>query len=242
MECPECGQPVAPGAAECRVCGHRFAEAPAPAPKPVAKAPPSPKAAARTACPFCDAVVPEDAATCPSCGTSLRGALRPAAREAAVQRTRPELQVSSTYLVTEETSTNSYQLFLRTVAAGTKGFCVTRVYPEKIREQYGLPGVPILWLSNVGKEDTVRPKDLEKLSLSLEQFISREKGVVLIDGIEYLITNNNFITVLRLVQTLRDQVAMNNALLVFSVNPATLDEHQLHLLEREVDTVLDLRA
>ena len=36
-------------------------------------------------------------------------------------------------------------------------------------------------------------------------------------------------------------VAMNAGLLLVSVNPATLDEHQLHLLEREVDQVLDLR-
>ena len=142
----------------------------------------------------------------------------------------------------EETSASSYQLFLRTLAAGRKGFCITRVFPEKIRDQFGLGGVPILWLSNVGKEDSVRPKDLEKLSLSLEQFLSRDRGIIVIDGIEYLITNNNFITVLRLVQALRDRVAMNGAILLFSVNPASLDEHQLHLLEREVDQVLDLRG
>jgi len=191
---------------------------------------------------------------CPSCGTTLK----PAAPRAAVPAARgvvpapvptptmevplPELKPASAYLVKEQTTANTYRLFSNAIATGQKGFCVTRVYPEKIREQYGLPGVPIVWLSNVGKEDSVRPKDLEKLSLSLEQFITKESGVVVIDGLEYLITNNNFITVLRLVQALRDQVAINNAILLFSVNPATLDEHQLHLLEREVDTVLDFRA
>ncbi len=116
---------------------------------------------------------------------------------------------------------------------------MTRVYPQKIREKYGLAeDVPILWLSNVGKEDSVRPKDLEKLSLALEQFITKENGIVLLDGIEYLITNNNFLTVLRLVQALRDQVAINRARMVISVNPATLDAHQLNLLEKEVDAVV----
>jgi hypothetical protein len=202
-------------------------------------------------CPFCDAPVPSDAVNCPSCGTNLRlgakGAtpattLRVEIQEPPASRELPELQRSSTYLVKEETPAMSYRLFIRTIAAGVKGFCITRTYPEKVRQQFGLPGVPILWLSNVGKEDTVRPKDLEKLSLSLEQFISQEKGIVVIDGIEYLITNNNFITVLRLVQALRDQVAMHGAILLFSVNPSTLDEHQLHLLEREVDQVVDLRT
>ena len=258
MECPECGQPAAPGTLACRQCGHRFVEAAEQLPS--ADTPPAVKVSVTSAtpekaqsvnCPFCDAIVPPEAINCPSCGTSLRLAakgatpattLRVEIQEPPSPKPLPELRRSSTYLVKEDTPATSYQLFLRAISGGVKGFCITRTYPEKVREQYGLPGVPTLWLSNVGKEETVRPKDLEKLSLSLEQFIAQEKGVVVIDGIEYLITNNNFITVLRLVQALRDQVAMHGAILLFSVNPSALDEHQLRLLEREVDQVLDLRA
>ena len=97
-------------------------------------------------------------------------------------------------------------------------------------------------MSNVGKEDSVRPKDLEKLSLAVEQFLTRERGVILLDAIEYLVTNNNFITVLRLVQTIRDQVAINNGVFLVSVNPSALDPHQLTLLEREVDRVIGSRG
>ncbi|MEE8183069.1 MAG: DUF835 domain-containing protein, partial [Thermoplasmata archaeon] len=150
----------------------------------------------------------------------------------------PDLSDAFTYLVKEERSEHTFRMLLKSIQKGKPGFCVTRVFPDKVREAYGLEGVPILWLSNVGKEDSVRPKDLEKLSLSLEQFITKKSGVVLLDGIEYLITNNNFITVLRLIQSLRDQVAINRAILLISVNPSTLDEHQLNLLEREVDTVM----
>ena len=97
----------------------------------------------------------------------------------------------------------------------------------------------MLWLSNVGKEDSVRPKDLEKLSLSLEQFLSKNPGgIILLDGLEYLITNNNFITVLRLIQSLKDQVAINKSVLLLSVNPDTLETPQLNLLEREVDATI----
>jgi isoleucyl-tRNA synthetase len=150
----------------------------------------------------------------------------------------PDLKDAFTYLVKEERSENTYRLLLKSMEKGRPGYCVTRIYPDKVREIYGLGDVPILWLSNVGKENSVRPKDLEKLSLSLEQFITKKAGVVLLDGIEYLITNNNFITVLRLIQSLRDQIAINRSILLVSVNPSTLDEHQLTLLEREVDSVL----
>jgi archaellum biogenesis ATPase FlaH len=115
---------------------------------------------------------------------------------------------------------------------------ITRAFPQKIRERFGVADLPILWLSNVGKEDTVRPKDLEKLSLAVEQFLAREKGIILLDAIEYLVTNNNFLTVLRLVQSIRDQVAINHAILLLTVNPSSLDPHQMTLLEREVDQVI----
>lgn len=149
-----------------------------------------------------------------------------------------KLKSSFTYLITEDRSSKTYQLFKDTIEKGMPGYCVTRTFPEKIRERYQLGETPILWLSNVAKEDAVRPKDLEKLSLSLEEFLSSQGGIVLLDGIEYLITNNNFITVLKLIQSLRDQVAINRSIMLLSVNPSTMDDHQINLLRREVDSVI----
>ena len=153
-----------------------------------------------------------------------------------------ELKESTTYLIPEERPDLSYTLLKKMSGSGMAGFCITRTYPDKIRERYELGDTPILWLSNVSKEDAVRPKDLEKLSLALEEFLSKQGGVVLLDGIEYLITNNNFITVLKLIQSLRDQVAINRSILLLSINPSTMEMHQINLLKREVDTVIDLES
>jgi hypothetical protein len=147
-----------------------------------------------------------------------------------------ELERSFSYLVEEDKPEASYTLFINALNKGMKGYCVTRNYPAKIKSKFDLKDTPVIWLSNVGRENTIRPKDLEKLSLSLEQFLSQAGGgIVLLDGLEYLITNNNFITVLRLIQSLRDQVAINQSILLMAVNRSTLESHQLNLLEREVD-------
>jgi isoleucyl-tRNA synthetase len=147
-----------------------------------------------------------------------------------------DLERSFSYLVEEDKPETSYTLFLNAMKKGMKGYCITRNYPAKIRSKFDLKDTPIIWLSNVGRESTIRPKDLEKLSLALEQFLSQAGGgIVLLDGLEYLITNNNFITVLRLIQSLRDQVAINQSILLMAVNRSTLESHQLNLLEREVD-------
>lgn len=149
------------------------------------------------------------------------------------------LKPSFTYLIPEERSAKSYRLFKMNLDKGMPGYCVTRTFPEKVRERYELGNIPILWLSNVAKEEAVRPKDLEKLSLSLEEFLGKEGGIILLDGIEYLITNNNFITVLKLIQSLRDQVAINRSIMLLSINPSTMDSHQINLLKREVDSVIE---
>jgi isoleucyl-tRNA synthetase len=209
-------------------------------------------------CPTCGAPIGSSTRRCPRCGepvaaetTAGQGTVPKPSRETAQGRSdsaasRPAseedaspLRDSSAYLVLEATPDEAQRLFQLAQATGRRGMVITRTFPQKVRERLGGPETPILWLSNVGKEeDTVRPKDLEKLSLAVEQFLAREKGVVLLDAIEYLVTNNNFITVLRLVQSIRDQVAINKGIFLISANPSALDPHQLTLLQKEVDQVI----
>jgi isoleucyl-tRNA synthetase len=225
--CPRCKASIPPGSGRCPVCGFIVSTA------PQAGAP------SRVACIACGDLIPAGSTECPSCGAPQARPSAAPVQGPAEDQPPPLLKDSSSYLVREAVPDEAYRLFQIAQQSGKRGMVITRIFPQKIRERLGVSDLPILWLSNVGKEDTVRPKDLEKLSLAVEQFLSREKGVILLDAIEYLVTNNNFITVLRLVQSIRDQVAINNAVLLISVNPSALDPHQMTLLEREVDRVID---
>jgi hypothetical protein len=188
-----------------------------------------------TACTKCGHQVTAKDLNCPGCGTSLRGE---AGEEEAEAPKEQGLQEGYSYLIKDDRSDRSYEFFMEQLKKGKRGFCITRNYPVKIRNKFDLGETPIVWLSNVGKEDSLRPKDLEKLNYSLEQFLTQGQGVVLLDGLEYLITNNNFLTVLRFVQSLRDQVAINNSIMMMVLNPSTLDANELNLLEKEVDGTL----
>jgi len=168
------------------------------------------------------------------------------AAEAAVLRSESKrmppdaslMEKSSTYLVEEDKPETSYQLFSKLLQSGMKGCCVTRNYPAKIRTKFNLVDVPLYWLTNVGKDSAIRPKDLEKLTVTIEQYLSQGGVVILLDGLEYLITNNNFITVLRMIQSLRDQVTLHQSIMIVAVNSSTLESHQLNLLEREFDGII----
>jgi isoleucyl-tRNA synthetase len=198
-----------------------------------------------TTCRFCNCNIQPFESVCSGCKKPVeveKVEAEPA--EEVVEKPKPEAKITSleesfSYLIKEEKSERAYNMFVEALGKGKKGYCVTRDYPMKIRNKFNLGETTMIWLSNIGKENSLRPKDLEKLSFSIEQFLSSNQGgVILLDGLEYLITNNNFLTVLRFLQTLRDQVAINHSILLLAVNPSTLDPHELNLLEKEVDVAI----
>jgi hypothetical protein len=192
-------------------------------------------------------LIPEGTTICASCGTPVTEREVEEEKVEETIETKEEgvgidmdsLKWGGTHLIKSEITNAPYNLIEEAVDQGHSAICFTRDFPNKLRNKYNFGDTRIYWLSNIGKEDTIRPKNLEKLSLLMEQFLARDtQGIILLSGIEYLITNNNFITVLRLIQSLRDQVAVSNSILIIPVNPSILESSQLNHLEREVDVIL----
>ncbi len=146
---------------------------------------------------------------------------------------------SSTYLLMDKRSNSSFKLFRKIIESGERGFCVSRDYPDKVKDEYNLHDVEMIWLSNVDREDVIRPKSLEKLSLALENFLTKTGGVIMLNGLEYLITNNDFKTVLHLIQSIKDQVAINESILLIPVNPSAMNENHIDLISGEVDELIE---
>lgn len=146
---------------------------------------------------------------------------------------------SSTYLIEEKTSDKSFKLLKTILETGETGLCVTRDYPEKVKKKYNIEDIEMIWLSNVDREDVIRPKSLEKLSLALENFIAKTGGVILLKGLEYVITNNDFRTVLNLIQSIKDQVAVHESILLIPVDPSLMEKYQLDQLNGVVDRMLE---
>ena len=143
------------------------------------------------------------------------------------------------YLIKESKAERSFRVFVDTISMGAKGLCITRQYPQAVREKYGLKMTPILWLSTVQGENNIEPTKIERLSSVINDFISKsEDSIVLLDGIEYLITHNDFHSVLRLMNFISEGITMKKSCLVISINPLAFKEKELALLERDV-TVLD---
>jgi predicted hydrocarbon binding protein len=146
------------------------------------------------------------------------------------------LEVGYSYVIKEEIPDQSYDIFIDAAKHNIPSLCVTREYPEKIKDRYDLKNVPFLWLSMDQEKPYARdPNNLALLYSDIKTFISENKScMVLLSGVEYLISQNDFPKVLKLLQHINDKIAVTDSVLLVPVSPLTLPESQLKLLEKEM--------
>ncbi len=165
--------------------------------------------------------------------------VKPALEKRSESERRYVLEKGVSTLVWERRPTRSMRIFHDHVTHGVHGLLITRRFPDKIREEEGLEKTPIVWLSREGEtEHVIRPGDLISFSHTIREFIKKtDDGIVLIDGLEYLILQNSFMDVLKSLQSLNDSAAQSKSRIIIPVDAESLDEQQKHLLAREFPDV-----
>ncbi|HYU05745.1 MAG TPA: PKD domain-containing protein [Thermoplasmata archaeon] len=82
------------------------------------------------------------------------------------------------------------------------------------------------------------PPSLERAGLLVEEFLAAEpRGMVFLEGIEFLSDNNNFAGVLRLVRLIVDRVVRTDHVFLVSVAPGILSVEDLRRLETEMEVL-----
>ena len=148
-----------------------------------------------------------------------------------------ELDTATSYLVKEEAPDVSYKIFMDYVTHGHQGLCITRDFPAKVRKKFNMEKTPIIWLSTSDTENTVAPQNLSALFYQIENFLKQsENGIIMLSGMEYLISHNTYQSVLKFVQLLNEQIAIRDSILIVPLSPLTLDEKDLKMIERELET------
>jgi chromosomal replication initiator protein DnaA len=143
------------------------------------------------------------------------------------------------YLIEEDRPAEAFRRFSAFLGGGNGGLIITRTNPKRAREAYDLPAHRILWLTDRegSDEETIAPA-LERIVYEIESFLAKQpRGVVLLDGIEYLVSNNSFDAVLKFVRRLLDTFSESRFAFILSLGPATLKEQELRVLEREMEVI-----
>jgi len=142
------------------------------------------------------------------------------------------------YVVKERKPFLAYKLFESSLREGNPGLCVTRQFPEKVKEAFDLKDTRVLWLSHTPGTDHHNPTSIGTLATVISSFIERyKKCVVLIDGLEYLVINNGFQQVLRFAEHINEQVMQSKSTVLIPISPSAFSEQELALLERNVEVI-----
>lgn len=140
-------------------------------------------------------------------------------------------------LIEEKKPTRSYRLFLAMLSKGKVGLVITRSHPEMVREEYNLHKTPVLWLAKQPGPNRIEPSNLSILQHVVTEYLHEgEKAAVIIDSLEYIMENNPADKVLMMLYNLRDEIILTDSTLILSIDPETMEESRMALLEREFQT------
>jgi hypothetical protein len=157
-----------------------------------------------------------------------------------------ELIPGWSYVVREERPDRSFAMFSRLLSSGGNGLCISRSHPDILKQKYSFDARS-LWLTKTESPqakassdlECVSPNNLAHLASAIRDFLSKnENGAVIIEGLEYLNTQNDFKSVLKFIQLINEQVVLDKGYLVVPVDKATMDSREFSLIEREMSQVL----
>lgn len=146
------------------------------------------------------------------------------------------------YVFEEATPLVSFDVFSNLISTSDKkgqktvGMAVTRQHPDLVRQKYGLEKTPIYWLATRAGDSVISPTNLGILTQTMVKFIEgHEDGVILLDGLEYLVLNNDFNKVLRAVDQVNDHMSQSGSRLILPLDPRAFEPRELALLERNME-------
>jgi hypothetical protein len=147
------------------------------------------------------------------------------------------LKGGSSYLFSGRGVARAYEALKRLMAEGRRAIVISRAHPNRVKQLYAVD-CPIMWIAKSTRPTSgvtsLEPTRLMKIHGTISDFIKTNPGsVVLLDGLEYLITENGFGSVMKTIQLTNEEVAMTGSFLLIPVDPRTLETQQLGYLERE---------
>ncbi|OGS42128.1 MAG: hypothetical protein A3K67_02700 [Euryarchaeota archaeon RBG_16_62_10] len=148
------------------------------------------------------------------------------------------------YVVEESPPDISFDAFVNIVSTAadqdrkTVGLAISRQHPDLIRQKYGLEATPLYWLATRTGEEVLSPNNLGILTHTIIKFIEENpSGIILLDGIEYLVSNNDFNKVLRVIDQVNDHISQSRSIMIIPVDPRAFDAKELALMERNMEKI-----
>ena len=182
-------------------------------------------------CPSCgDIVLVEGDAdllktNCESCGSILQ-----------------EVAEGYNYLIVDDNASVAYEEYKTILQKDVPGLCISTTFPEKLRKEFDIGESDMFWLSDTVSDPSVKTIDPKRLDFEMMRAVSNffkeiPRGVLMIDGIEFLVVENGFDRVLRFVKKINDLASVSDATIFVPLTPSSLGRDEFAMLRKEFDKV-----
>jgi len=118
---------------------------------------------------------------------------------------------------------------------------LSRVYPLKFKEmyEYDPDAIEVRWISGMGKEGAFKPDDTARFLSEAAKFLDKNpRGLIVLDGLDYILNSVDFATAYAMVSNLRDLTALKDGALLVCLNLGALSDTEATQLRKEADGVI----
>jgi hypothetical protein len=148
-----------------------------------------------------------------------------------------DLTPGLSYLIEEKRPERFFHIYKALKELGMDGMVISRTNPKLLARTYGVDETESVWLTGKEIQGDIRSvlPILEFIMSIYEEFMDQtQNGIILLDGLEYLLTNNKFNSVLRFIRQLVDNVSQTECILMVALSPDALDSTEVTLLEKDL--------
>lgn len=142
---------------------------------------------------------------------------------------------SGSYIIIPE---KEKEIFL-SILQKRPGFIISRTSPDKVKTFFGVKETPIMWLTKVECEQCIWPTNLEYLGHLIVDFLKKDNipKVVLIEGLEYLVLENNFERIFKFLSSIKDYAVLTNSIVLLVISPEAWSKNQWAILKKEFPVI-----
>lgn len=150
--------------------------------------------------------------------------------------THGKLMLGNSYIITDKTNDSVTKLFKDLVVSGYNGLFITRDTSEAIQNiTQSLEEVEAIVLSQDKIKGFEHVMDLDELATKIGRFTAtNSRPLILLDRIDYLLTNFSFDAVIKVLYRITNIIARNKGVLLMRLNPSVVNTSQLALIEEEL--------
>jgi len=149
------------------------------------------------------------------------------------------LRGRGSYLVREERGEQVFALLRELTAKEARPLCISRTHPKDLGA-FDLEPASCVWLTRQPEKGLAcaSPTDLVGLTTTIHRHTEGGSAAIVVEGLEYLATQNGFAAVLRFVQGIHEKVVSRDSYLLMSANPEAFKEADYRQLARAVTAEL----